>query len=132
MPLSNGVVTEDISGLIPGTYSVVATSQEGCDTTVTFVVDNTASIIDNEIDDFEMTIMPNPAIDFFFVEYVIPNEGNAELMITNTLGQIIQSWNINGENKLKINSNSLQAGVYFITIRTESATMMKRLIIDTK
>ena len=60
---------------------------------------------------------------------MIPNEGDAELMITNTLGQIIQTWNINGTDQLIVNSNTFQAGVYYVTIKSKSSILMERLVV---
>ncbi|MGY8925682.1 MAG: hypothetical protein ACKVJC_00150, partial [Flavobacteriales bacterium] len=69
---SNSAVTEDVSGLNPGNYSVVVSSLEGCDTTMMFAVENTVSIEDIVTDEIALTLQPNPASSYFIINVEIP------------------------------------------------------------
>lgn len=121
--------TEDISGLNPGTYTVVVTSAEGCDSTMIFDVLNTASIEENDLLEISMSIQPNPASTYFTVKFNLPQGKDGEVRITDALGKLIQKNNVNGIEELIINSSNFAPGTYFVSLTSEQVTKMERLII---
>ena len=55
---SNGAITEDLSNLSSGTYSVIVTDANGCTSTESFTVDNVGLEQQHSI---ELQVFPNPA-----------------------------------------------------------------------
>ncbi len=129
---SDGSATEDLSNLNPGSYTLTATSTEGCDTTMTFEVLNTASISENEMLNVSMNIMPNPANDYFFIEAILPAGENATITITDAVGKVVEEVQVNGMDKVKINSTKYEVGVYFVTLHYKDVSKMKRVVISLK
>jgi len=126
---SNLETTEDLTGLNPGTYTVVVTSAEGCDTTMVFDVMNTASIEENDLLNMSLSIQPNPASTYFTVKINLPQGKEAEVRITDALGKVIQKTEVNGLDELIINSTNFAPGTYFVSLSSERVTKMERLII---
>ncbi len=129
---TSGETTEDISGLNPGSYTLTATSAEGCDTTMTFEVLNTASISENEILNISMNIMPNPATDYFYVEAILPAGETATITITDAVGKIVERIDVQGMDKVKINAMKYEVGIYFVTLNYKDVSKMKRVVINLK
>jgi len=126
---SNGESTEDIGNLIPGTYTLELTSSQGCDTTLTFSVDNSLSVNVNDILDVMMKIVPNPANDQFTIKYYFPIETNGYITITDGVGKVIQTNQISGSSELVVNSSNMASGLYFVTFSSNQIIFTERLII---
>lgn len=127
---SNSETTEDVTDLNPGTYSVTVTSPEGCDTTMTFEVMNTASIEENEALNISMTIAPNPATNQFTIDYKLMDGQDGEVVITDALGKLVFTQSIVGENTLIVSSSEFANGMYFVTLKSRKITKMERLVIS--
>lgn len=126
---SNSAVTEDVSGLNPGNYSVVVSSLEGCDTTMMFAVENTVSIEDIVIDEIALILQPNPASSYFIINVELPEGQKGEVRITDAVGKLIETRTVSGSNEMTINTINLQVGTYFVTLKTENRTKIERIII---
>lgn len=63
-------------------------------------------------------IYPNPVVDFAILSYELKNkETEAKIVLHNVLGSIVNEYDlIPFENKLKIQTESLNPGVYFYTL----------------
>ncbi|MDX2362441.1 MAG: choice-of-anchor L domain-containing protein [Crocinitomicaceae bacterium] len=125
----NAEITEDIFGLNPGSYTVVVTSAEGCDTTMTFIVDNMASVSEEALLNMSMAIYPNPAANQFFVNFAIPEGEEGELIVTDAFGKLIQKVNVTGTNEISINSVDMESGMYFVTLSSRKLIKVERLVI---
>jgi PKD repeat protein len=74
-------------------------------------------------------IYPNPNNGFFTID--VTNEiANAQVKITNQLGQIVLNINPDEikENRINVNFTKFDSGVYFIHIVSDNATLTKRII----
>jgi subtilisin-like proprotein convertase family protein len=128
---SNGATTQDISGLIPGTYSVTVTSAEGCDTTMTFVVLNTASVEELSEEEFSLHVYPNPAKGVFKLDVVLPSSGLAEVIVTDAMGKILERQDLVQSGTIQFSTISMSQGVYFVNLRYGDQNIMRRLIVET-
>lgn len=87
---------------------------------------NTTGITNNEVAAFN--IFPNPAGESISI---IPfNElQNAKLSITNLLGEVILSAQINGQDRISVNVSSMSNGIYFATIQSEGFNCTRKIIV---
>ena len=127
---NNGATTEDITGVNPGNYILVATSAEGCDTTMVFDVLNTVSLLENEILNMSLSVQPNPASSSFTVTIELPTGQDGEVVITDALGKLIYKIEVAGEQELIVNSSEFAAGTYFIALKSRKFVKMERVVIN--
>ncbi len=73
------------------------------------------------------TIYPNPTEDYFAI-YIDKELYNTSLEIRNVLGEKKYSEKLNGKQAI-VNCKELSSGIYFITLRTGSVVVTKKLII---
>lgn len=76
-------------------------------------------------------LSPNPATTWTTVEYKLPaDKSQASFSVTNTLGVIVMSTELNGKQEQKVlDLHSLADGVYFYTIRCGEYTTTGKLVI---
>ena len=114
-----------IFGLSAGSYTVTVIDGSGCDATATAIVGEPLSIgeLDNSI---ELSLYPNPNNGTFVVS--ISKEGNYNVVVRNVIGQTIENVDLNGTNK-EISLNSIEAGIYFVTIKSEGFEKTEKIIV---
>jgi plastocyanin len=124
---SNGSISEDLSGLLPGAYLVTIYDANGCITSSTFIVNSTIGISNlNAVKD-EIKLYPNPATSIINVE-----TGNLiadKIEIINLIGQIIYT-ETDLKNKFTINAIDFDSGVYFIKITKDNESIIKKINIQ--
>jgi hypothetical protein len=79
----------------------------------------------NKTDNF--TISPNPVKDQINVNMKKPVSGNLHYEIFNINGQLISTGSLN-EGESKINSNTMNKGIYFLTLKTNTETQTIKFI----
>ncbi|MBT6745292.1 MAG: T9SS type A sorting domain-containing protein, partial [Flavobacteriales bacterium] len=114
-----------IFGLSAGSYTVTVTDGSGCVATATAIVSEPLSIgeLDNSI---ELLLYPNPNNGTFVVS--ISKEGNYNVVVRNVIGQTKENVDLNGTNK-EISLNSIEAGIYFVTIKSEGFEKTEKIIV---
>lgn len=124
----SGQFTEDISGVLPGTYTLTVTTPLGCDTTMVFEVLNSASL---EVIDFNVNfdVYPNPAAGQFNVEFELPEGIDAQLELMDVMGKIIAAKAIYGKNVWKYNASELPNGVYMVRMSWNGEFRTKRVVV---
>lgn len=127
---SNLETTEDISGLNPGTYSVIVTTDTGCDTTLSFVVGNTASLDEQALLGILVSIHPNPANDYFVVVYDMPFGMEGEVVILDAAGRHLKSSAVTGSGEMLVDASELSSGIYFVNLQSNKFLKMERLIVS--
>ncbi|MEZ4936415.1 MAG: T9SS type A sorting domain-containing protein [Crocinitomicaceae bacterium] len=126
---SNGEITEDLTGVLPGAYTITVTDQTNCWDTITFVVSGTVSIQENS-EEVAIEVYPNPAQEEFNISYNFLNTSKIQMEIKNPLGQIIDQKSFDGaEGIINVNSSKWENGIYFIKISTEEHEIVKRVVI---
>ena len=126
---SNGVTTEDNMGVNPGTYSVTIASAAGCDTTMTFTVLNTATLEEINSSLFNMNVHPNPATTSFIVDLILPSNQEGQIIITDVIGKIVAVKSVTENGQIVFNTNNMNDGVYFVTLKSGNISKMQRVVI---
>jgi subtilisin-like proprotein convertase family protein len=127
---SNGATTEDISDLLPGFYTVTATSASGCKVTETFEILDNNSVTINENEQLTLSVYPNPAKNNIFVDYGLTNKGNVVLNISTIEGKIVYTNVLNTSNgTIEINTADLSDGIYFVKVQSTGVNKTIKLII---
>jgi subtilisin-like proprotein convertase family protein len=91
------------------------------------IIDNTTNIVPN----LTATLLPNPANDYTTLEYTLPQGIEATLTLTDALGNhnLSAISNLRNSNTLQIDTHTLPAGIYFVTLHTTLGNLTKKLII---
>lgn len=92
------------------------------------------SITKNVLEDFEISIYPNPAKDIVNIEIKMLNTSSTspiiQAEITNILGQIVQTASISNQ-KTSINVQYLNSGIYFLNLKQNATSfLVKKIIIN--
>ncbi len=93
--------------------------------------DGTVQSISNQAHDFAMDLYPNPTTDNVQVRYNLPVGGDGMLVITDVLGQVVYSENLDiaaGTNLIHVNTAALASGFYQITIRSNGLQSSESLV----
>lgn len=80
-----------------------------------------------------LSVYPNPASNYLTLTYTSEENTTVNISVTNSLGQIVYSSVYSGEaligkNDWIISTESLEAGIYFITIETENGNQTVKFI----
>ncbi len=117
-----------------GSYTLTADSEVivsggsfGASKSTSFTINTTAST--NLYNSFEnITLYPNPTNSILNINVTGTNELPENILIYNTLGQIIKSLNVNSSSDLSIDVNSLANGIYLIKITGQNQSKTLRFI----
>ncbi|HPU23779.1 MAG TPA: T9SS type A sorting domain-containing protein, partial [Candidatus Kapabacteria bacterium] len=74
-----------------------------------------------------LKIYPNPANKYI---NIISEDEIYEVLITNSIGQLVANYNINGEKTFKIDIDSVNSGNYYILIKSKNNVYLEKLIIE--
>ena len=127
----DGVLGEIFYPALPGTggqnISYTYVDNQGCINVASQVifVDPCEITAVNDIEAIAFSVYPNPAENFFMIQSLDNNQFSATLM--NISGQQIESFN--GFNQMRISTEQLSAGCYFVKISgTESSSIVQLMI----
>ncbi len=79
--------------------------------------------------DGELMIYPNPANTELTIEFLSVNNINYNLQIANAIGQVVCQSKVSTY-KTAINISELPTGIYFVTLKTGTATLTKKVVIE--
>ena len=79
-----------------------------------------------ETESINVAVYPNPTKESV---NILAEDGLRHVLVYNALGQLIETKEMNGENKCILNTNNYFPGVYFINIVTDKAVSVKRLVV---
>ena len=101
----------------------------------TFAVYNfneTASVKDVNGLNASISVYPNPTNGIANVTLALNEFSNVSIQLMNTLGQVVYTDNlgeINGENKIQIETSNLEEGVYFVNVNVNGVIGTQRLSV---
>lgn len=86
----------------------------------------------NSVLSMSMNVYPNPATDQVNITYTLPQNGDAEIVLIDELGRIIQSQqrrNLTaGEQRAELSLDNVTAGIYYVRLRSGTLTETRALI----
>lgn len=114
---------------VPYHFSIIV-NDNGCpaktlNVTYTIIVYDSALIgIHHPADYIALKLHPNPASDFFLIEYDLTNSASADLLVYNTFGGIVMYKTLNNYVKsAKVDCSKLPDGLYYIAIKQNNKTV---------
>lgn len=75
---------------------------------------------------FDFNVSPNPAKEYIVVKFT--QNVNGTLLIHDGLGNQVMEQEVNNEKNKNISLQNLNSGIYFISVKTNAKTVIKRLI----
>ncbi|MBC7863066.1 MAG: T9SS type A sorting domain-containing protein [Bacteroidia bacterium] len=118
-----GETNQNYIALVNGDYAVVVTLN-GCSDTSACVNINTTGI-NNQTTDLLLSVYPNPNKGVFTIHSA--NEG--VFMISDELGQTLQTVKLNAANNFTTNIANLSSGIYFISGYNKGQMIRKKIVV---
>ena len=85
------------------------------------------------VKEYRLTVFPNPANSAFAVHYALPSAQNIRVRLLDVLGRIVlsinQGFQIAGQHRLRIDTNSLSSGLYFLDMSGSLFNRMEKIVI---
>lgn len=128
---NNGGTTQAINGLVTGTYSVVVTDANGCSNSTDVVVQDFTSNTNGIETLTNFDVFPNPNNGNFAIRLDFEVTTDMQIKVLNLVGQPIYETNVVDNNLyLPIDLTQQAAGIYFISIQTETGRAVKRILVS--
>ena len=122
--------TDTASGLCPGTYCVTITDAdscawESCATVTTFI--GTKKLEQT----FGFNIYPNPNSGEFMLEITLNEDENAQIRITNTIGDLVMDRQVNGVGKqlIPVSISDAAAGIYLLQLQVGDNNLHRKVVV---
>ena len=121
--------TQAAQGVCPGTYTLCVTDMNGCSTcssaTVNFSTGIAVDVVNENLD-----VYPNPTADVVTVKENFEKAVSPVITVTNILGETILTRSLSQviEMNETINLSGLDAGIYFVAVKTAAGTSTKRIM----
>jgi hypothetical protein len=110
-----------------GNYNVQVSNADSCKIAVgiNVILTDIESLSHND----EIVIFPNPATDELSIqtELIHPDE-TMQVSVLNMLGELLQEEKLKRNREAKINIKTLPAGIYFLQIKSEKESTVKKFI----
>lgn len=92
---------------------------------------STAKVVTQELELFQN--VPNPVMDNTSISFYLPEDGNAKLTVSNTLGQEIMTLASSdfskGMHTIQMDANTMSTGVYFYKLEANNKSITKQLTL---
>jgi hypothetical protein len=128
---SNGATTEDLTGVVKGTYVVTVTDFNGCIDAATFVVGGPVgiSVLDKE---GAISIYPNPASTNMSISITLPEVAPVTVKVFDMKGGLVHE--VSGKalqsHNLLLDVSKWAEGIYNVTITSMNETTTKRIAVN--
>lgn len=94
----------------------------------------TYTATENLIAEETFQVFPNPAQDYFNVEFDVVKSTKMEIALFNALGQQVKTipstTYVAGHNTLAVNTSKLPNGIYILTLQTEEGNISRKVTIN--
>ena len=115
--------TEDLENITNGTYTVIVTDGNGCDTSVSISVELTGI---NNLENLSFSMYPNPTDG----AVTIATKTNINsVRVLDVLGNLVNENSFKNRTKVDLNLTNLNSGLYLIEVTTEDGIHLKKLTI---
>ncbi|MEM6262017.1 MAG: T9SS type A sorting domain-containing protein, partial [Bacteroidota bacterium] len=125
--------TDSISGLAPGTYTVVVTDGNGCTDTMDVVIEETPVSIDGMLDESLIGLYPNPSAGTFTLDNLtrLSEFAPVQVQLFNAAGErVVSKQTLGGQNSLTLTlQDNFSDGLYMILLSAEGQHVQKRVLI---
>ncbi len=127
----NGMILNATSNtytpLNTGNYYVKEISSEGCYSDASNVI-YVGFVGINDLSTSGLNVYPNPFSKEFNIDFI--SENRSVLSIYNSMGELVDNIVIEGNSiqKTKINASKYKAGIYFIQLKTEGKSILRKII----
>ncbi len=128
---SNGGMTEDISNLAEGEYTVTVTDGNDCTLVEAIYVPMAISVEDLEtVSDF--SLFPNPTSDIIRIQMELNNHTDVVINIYNTQGQLLKQKEFSSTTAVnsELNVDSWPAGIYWMEIKLPEGFFTERFVVE--
>lgn len=74
-----------------------------------------------------------PSLANHYTNLMFPDElafAEKTVWVTNTVGQLMQSHTVQNTNQFRVETASLAPGLYFVTVKTETATLTRKMVVQ--
>ncbi len=118
--------------LIDGSYTVKLKALSGCGNDSTTINVSVVTGINEIVRKVETKVYPNPAQNFVNVEFNLPVAENVKVTVSDMTGKMIMNAyeaNAFGQQVVRINTDELSTGVYFINISTPTSMGTSKVLI---
>ena len=92
---------------------------------------STLTVIEQELELYQN--VPNPVIDNTSISFYLPEDGNAKLTVSNTLGQeimtLVSDNYSKGMHTIQMDANTMSTGVYFYKLEANNKSITKQLTL---
>ncbi len=127
---SNGDASFNPSNLSVGNYTVTLTDANDCVSEATYILTGPVGITDIDfVTNF--TLFPNPAQVGFSVNASFNTKIKGDIIVTNLLGQVLDTYNFNNTNiKKEFDTQNFPSGIYLVTLQTENGSLTEKLVVE--
>ncbi len=122
-----GDSTATVTGITAGTYEVTVIDAFGCVDVAT--VNLMVNI--NEIDEIQnINLFPNPTMDLAILDMTFSKTVDVHVQVLNVMGQILFETSVGEimEEKVELNLENYPDGMYFVRVKVDSQTIVKKLM----
>lgn len=127
---SSGSLTEDLSGVGAGTYTVTITDANGCNHVASGTVLDGPSSISYSNTGVKVAVYPNPTNGQAVLSLEAQLAVDVNVQITNVMGQVLQSFEINNamQSRQNLDLSSYATGVYFVRLSIGDDIIVQRVV----
>ena len=127
---NSGESTQDISSLLPGTYTLTVTGLSGCSTTESFVVENSVAITSFN-SDWKLSVYPNPAKDLFVIDFNFNSDTDVRLEVLDIVGKLLEQSSMQySVGKRTFDASKFESGIYLLRFTNGKTQQIIRINIS--
>ena len=119
--------TATVTGISAGTYQVTVTDGFGCVDVA--IIDLMVNI--NEIEDIQsINLYPNPTMDLATLDMAFSKIVDVQVQVINMIGQVLFEASIEKtiEEKVELNMKDYPNGMYFVKVKVDNQTTIKKIM----